>query len=186
MKLVYLIGAPGVGKTTLMTALTAKCERQSELRPFAHDWLIRETTPVAIELGRRRDVFSGTDALSMSVQPKAVDWISQDRPSRPPLILAEGARLATYGFLTAARNAGYGLALMHLCATEEELQRRRGARGSKQNATWMRGATTRAKRLFDQMAMDADRFLLAAHNPVEALMETAIGCVPELKVLTDD
>ncbi len=183
MKLVYLVGPPGVGKTTLMEALTARCERQSEAKPFAHDWLYRDTTPVGIELGRRREAFSGTDALSMSVQPKAVEWIAR---KRHPLILAEGARLATYGFLSAARNAGYGVTLFYLVAPEEELQGRREGRGSDQNPSWIKGAQSRARRIADQMRMDADVHLVTTAPPVEEVLSTVLKLEPDLKALNDD
>lgn len=183
MRLVYFVGPPGVGKSTLMEALTARCTRQGETKPFAHDYLYRDTTPIAIELGKRREAFSGTDALSMSVQPKAVEWLSSNKK---PLVLGEGARLGTYGFLTAAKAAGYDVTLVHLTAPEEALEARRRKRGSNQKATWVKGATSRAKRIFEQMAMDADRVLLAASHPVPTLVHTMITAVPELRTLTDD
>ncbi len=183
MKLVYLVGPPGVGKSTLMQNLTARCRRESETKPFAHDWLYRDTTPVAIELGRRREAFSGTDALSMSVQPRAVEWIGGKRHE---LILAEGARLATYGFLTAARAAGYAVTLVHLCATERALQERRERRGSDQNPTWIQGATSRARRITEQMELDSTTTALSAERPVDQVLQTLLEAEPALKALTDD
>lgn len=183
MKLVYLVGPPGVGKTTLMEALTARCERQSEAKPFAHDWLYRDTTPVGIELGRRRETFSGTDALSMSVQPKAEYWMTL---RRHPLILGEGARLATHGFLQAARAAGYKVSLVHMVATDETLEARRRLRGSNQKPSWIAGATTRARRIADQMKLDAAVHVMSAHGSTADLLSCLLALEPELKALTDD
>lgn len=183
MKLVYFVGAPGVGKTTLMEALTARCERQSETKPFAHDWLYRDTTPVAIELGRRRESFSGTDALSMSVQPKAIQWLGRKRHE---LLLAEGARLANLKFFYAARDVGYQVVLFYLIASNADLDARRVERGSSQKPSWMKGAATRARKVADQMRMDATVHWVTTSAPLEDVVATTLKLEPALKVLNDD
>jgi ribose 1,5-bisphosphokinase PhnN len=187
VNLLYIVGPPGVGKSTLMAALTARCERRARVSPFAHDHLLRHdpsgllsSDPVAVELGKHRDSFSGTDALSMSVQPKAMEWICS-KPS--PLVLGEGARLGTVGFLMAARSAGYRVTLVHLEADQRTLAERRRARGSLQNEQWMRGAETRAARLAERMSMDADVHVIRADRPPNRMADFIIGLDPELEVL---
>lgn len=166
--LLYLVGPPGVGKSTVMAELTSRCGREQSLQPFAHDVLVRQDREVGVELGRRRASFSGTDALGMSVQPRAVEWIAS-RPHR--LVLGEGARLGTVGFLTAARTAGYRVLLVHLSAPEDVLERRRALRGSRQSPSWMQGAETRAQRLADRMALDADVHRISGNAPAADLAE---------------
>lgn len=143
--LVYLFGAPGVGKSTVMAVLTSLCDRVQASSGFPHEILISsEGRMVGAEMGRTRSSFSGTDALSMSIQPQAVSWVS----TRPyGLILGEGSRLANAGFLEAARLAGYTVHPFYLAASPEALQERRKLRGSRQNEAWMKGAATRAENL---------------------------------------
>lgn len=142
--LVYVSGPPAAGKSTLMRELTACCHRTAATTLFAHDVLTVGGVPVGIELGRRRDAFSGTDALGMSVNPRAIEWIGR-RPAR--LVLAEGDRLANTKFLSAARAAGYDVTLVCLDADPATLAARADARGSRQSPAWVRGRVTKAARL---------------------------------------
>ena len=179
--LLYLVGPPGVGKSTVMAELTRRCRRELSPKPFAHDHLYTDDLePVGMELGRRRATFSGTDALGMSVQPRAVEWIAS-RPHR--LVLGEGARLGTVGFLTAARTAGYRVLLVHLSAPEDVLERRRALRGSSQSPAWMRGAETRAQRLADRMALDADVHRISGNAPAVDLAQRIATLDERLAVL---
>jgi ribose 1,5-bisphosphokinase PhnN len=187
--LVYLVGPPGVGKSSVMAALTADCDRLAALGPVPHDVLVRPNEDpdsdanidVAVEIGRRRDAFSGTDALGMSIQPRAVEWIVT-RPHR--LVLAEGARLATAGFLHAARAAGYTVHLIHLDGQPTTLDARRAERDSHQAPSWVRGATTRAQRIMDRMAVDANLTWMHTDNlPPAEIASILRDNVPGLEVL---
>lgn len=186
--LVYLVGPPGVGKSSVMAELTAGLHRvpykDGQLR---YDGLYKThappqtATPVGVELGARRNSFSGTDALGMAVQPHAVDWIGR---TAEPLVLGEGARLGNVGFLSAARLAGYTLHLVHMTADPRTLAARRLQRGSKQSPVWIRGAETRARRIMDRMELDCDALWLDVSNctPSQAAA-TLLVSFPALEVL---
>lgn len=187
LDLVYIVGPPGVGKSSVMAALTAECDRLTALKaPVPHDVLLiprddDQNADVGIEIGKQRDAFSGTDALGMSIQPKAVEWIAT-RPHR--LVLGEGARLATVGFLHAARAAGYTVHLVHLSANDNALADRRRGRGSDQSPVWVRGATTRAQRIMERMAMDADlHWIHTEHYAPEQIASVLREDVPGLEAL---
>jgi P-loop Nucleotide Kinase3 len=145
LTLVYLCGPPGAGKSALMAALTARCDRQPCGDRVPCDILFRGGRPVGCEVGRRRPGFPGTDALSMSIAPAAREWIAAG-PYR--LVLGEGARLASLSFLLAARDGGgYRVHLVHLDAPQAILEARRARRGSSQAEAWARGRATAAANL---------------------------------------
>lgn len=142
-QLIYLVGAPGSGKSTLMRALTADFHRFPQDTPVPHDQLMRSVTDVTTiaEIGRQRGDFSGTDALASSIIDKAVPWIS----TRPySLLLGEGARLGNKRFLEAAIDAGYRVTLGVLDHPDAEKWRedRSWKIGRFQNPAWVKGRLT--------------------------------------------
>lgn len=146
MNLLYLIGAPGAGKSSTMAALTAGLDRVPADRPVKHDRLIRPATGehVGTELGRWRHGFPGTDTLPLNAAPAAAAWVAT-HPAR--LLLAEGDRLAHMGFLHAAAHAGYRVTVCHLTAPADLLDARCAERGSRQNEAWRKGRATKAANL---------------------------------------
>lgn len=148
MRLLYLIGGPGAGKSTLMAKLTAGLDRMTLDQPVPHDVLIDPVTGTsrAVEIGRRRAEFSGTDALASAIIDKAAPWIGS-RPAE--LVLGEGARLGCARFMRAAADAGYAVTLALLEHDQADAWRAaRAARlGREQNPSWVAGRVTASARL---------------------------------------
>jgi hypothetical protein len=144
----YLIGAPGVGKTTALSLI----QRQVRFDPPTLLWgsLLRGEVwrrgglPAGVRLGLTRESFSGTDALSMAVHPQAVEWAQQ--ATLPRALAGEGQRLATFAFLSALADR-CDLTVVHLVASSASLDLRCAIRGSTQAEPWRRGAAVRAANL---------------------------------------
>lgn len=142
--LTYIIGEPGSGKSTLAAHLTAGWPHRDHDKPFAHRVLACGVT----ELGKRRPDFPGTDALSMSVQPLALEWMESSRPLR---ILAEGDRLGTESFFAEAERIGYNVTVYVLWGPEAAALQR-AIRGSEQAEEWVNGRRSKVANIMKNRA----------------------------------
>jgi gluconate kinase len=146
MKLFYLIGLPGSGKSTVMKALMERvCDGQWEReRPI--DLLDTEKCGNYRVLGKyeKGETFSGTDRLSMAVAPKAIEWI-QTKPNET--IFGEGDRLNNRGFFEAC---GDDLTIIHLTVSDAERERRYRERGSEQSEKFIQTTKTKCQNILEQ------------------------------------
>jgi hypothetical protein len=165
-RLVYVIGAPASGKTTLVEAAAGPLV-ESHDQPFA--WRQHEH---AIVLGALRPPFSGTDTLSMSVSPRALAWVVGTTLWQP--ILAEGDRLAHIGFLGGCADAGVDVTVVYLRCDPAVLATRREDRtaavGKAQNPTWVRGRESKAERLATAWQASGRRFVVLDSGPLDPLV----------------
>lgn len=145
--LLLLVGAPGVGKSTLMGTLTAAWRPWPRPdHPVPHILYLDPATAEtrAVELGVLRHGHPGADALRMDIATKAKSWLAT-HPAR--LVLADGARLATRPWIDTAAATGYHPVIALLTAPQPVLDERCAKRGTTQNPSWRAGAATRATRL---------------------------------------
>lgn len=144
---VYLVGEPGVGKTTVMNELSSHYDVGPAVRLRGQLWGEPLTGGGAsgVRLGRTRGTFSGTDALGMSVNPDAVAWAAED--TLPAIVFGEGARLANEKFLFTLAMRAKTLVVLLTAANAAE---RRRERGSDQNPTWIKGRATASYRIFEK------------------------------------
>lgn len=163
-QLLYLIGAPGVGKSTVAREVTSGWDKELiKSHPVPHSRLLHPATRrcLGVELGVPRTDFPGTDALAMDIGPRALQFLSSHLT---PFALGEGSRLATRPFIGGLAQVGVAVTLVRLTADEELLTRRWQERGAKQNPSWRKGARTRADRLAEwfegQTALGARGFRL--------------------------
>ena len=167
MRLTYLIGEPGVGKTTLLTAITDGLPGLAVRRPFART--LYECG--VVELGEQHGVHGGTDKLSMSVQPKVIEWA--ETPDYQDIV-AEGDRLSSDSFFQAMADLGYQLTVVHCHAPSAVAAERRLMRAAHhaikpQNPVWLKGRQTKVEKLaykWKTVAIDTSQ-------PIELLLPIA-------------
>ena len=153
--LIYLIGYPGSGKSTVMAGALGATRRDGEpirtierveKQPFAHTIY----TDGIIELGRYREVYSGTDTLSLGVQPKVLDWMGK---SNAEVIVGEGDRLGNAKFFAAVEAQGRAVQVVYLKCAELVARHQAWDRGSRFNEAWLKGRITKVNRLFEELSL---------------------------------
>jgi len=163
MKLVYLIGMPGSGKTTVMREFMNHFAGWQSERPI--DLLDTQIAGRIRVLGKYEEgeVYAGTDRLSMAVAPKAIEWI-KTKPNE--FVIGEGDRLNNKGFFEAA---GDDLTIVHLTVSDDERERRYKERGSDQSESFIKTTQTKCNNI------------LEAFGDHQTLFGEEEGCVVELK-----
>lgn len=144
MKVVYLIGLPGCGKSTVMKKFMENFDNWEQQR-------VGQLTDTHVSgsirvLGKYEEgqTFSGTDRLSMAVSPDAIQFI-KSHPEET--IYGEGDRLNTKGFFEAC---GENLTIIHLTVSDEERERRYIERGSNQPEKFIQTVRTKVKNIVEE------------------------------------
>jgi energy-coupling factor transporter ATP-binding protein EcfA2 len=158
--LLYVIGPSGSGKSTLVRHLLGDLTRAELKDPIGHI-LYRSG---AIQLGTNRTTFSGTDALPLNVNPKAIRFIQE---TSAPAVIAEGDRLANDKFFDAAIKAGWDLTIVYLSITDDECARRRSERHHAMSPSFVKGRATKSVNLYRRWQASANVLILNANRAPE-------------------
>lgn len=162
-KVIFLVGEPGVGKSTLFDKAFGDLAR-AEVDHLAAGGPAREllwhgNALIGCELGRRLgkhpEGYPGTDAMSMTAIVPTEEWLLKGADDLG-IVALEGTRLANKRFVMACLNGGHSLALFHLVGSVEA-HAQRSARGSRQDAKWLTGRQTAARnfhQLVERMVPD--------------------------------
>jgi len=150
MKVIAIGGEPGSGKSTLMKEILSKfdwlkCYNEFKLVPYlqyGYNYV----------LGKYDDgeIFSGTDRMSMAVQPEAIKFLAT-LPSEA-VVLFEGDRLFTASFLEHCVE-NYDCEIIYLETDKSIREERYKERGSNQNETWLQGRETKIANILSNMTL---------------------------------
>lgn len=146
MKVVFLMGLPGTGKTSLFRQFmkesgdwgTSNKDEGFGLVPYH-----KNGTSLIIGKYDNDEVFAGTDKLSMAVQPEAIKFLEAlKKNGKINTVFLEGDRLSTGSFVEDCYDK-YDIAIYYLKVSKEELARRYAERGSDQSETFIKGRQTK-------------------------------------------
>ena len=96
------------------------------------------------------ETFSGTDRMSMAVQPEAIKFLAS--LEKNAVVLFEGDRLFTASFLEHCVE-NYDTEILYLETDKDVRQERYKERGSNQNETWLRGRETKIANIMSNMTL---------------------------------
>lgn len=147
MKILGLGGAPCSGKSTIARYLLQGLELQGFKYKRLRGHVDQGQKFVVLGLYPGEEMFGGTDKLSMSVMPDALQWLELMHGKREPYrIFFEGDRLFVEKFLRACQRRGVCLFPVLQVAAQERANRKE-ERGDTQNEKFVKGRTTKYERL---------------------------------------
>ena len=151
MNTIYILGEPGVGKSTLVKELTSTYKLVANLqRPIPHTLYRTPTSERCITLGAPHPTFPGTDTLPFNAINQ-MERLFLQCTQHNLNIIGEGDRLANQRFIELARNHG-DLHLYYLVAPPAETAKRRQQRSQthntkQQDTAWVKGRQTKHSKL---------------------------------------
>ena len=150
MKVIAIGGEPGSGKSTLMKKLIDVFEVEPKYNEFKLVPYLQNGKVYVLGKYEEGEVFSGTDRMSMAVQPEAIKFLAT-LPS-DAVVLYEGDRLFNSSFLERCLDT-YELNIVYLKTDKEVRQERYKYRGSNQNETWLQGRETKISNILSNIIL---------------------------------
>lgn len=155
MKLFAIGGEPGSGKTTLMREIIKNFGFEPKYDAFKLVPYLQKDNIYILGKYEEGEVFSGTDRMSMAVQPEAIKFLAT-LPS-DSIVLFEGDRLFTASFLEDCLEK-YDLKIIYLSTDKSVRSDRYKERGSNQNETWLQGRETKISNIMKNMTLMFNTF----------------------------
>jgi hypothetical protein len=187
---VYLLGEPGVGKSSVARGIVGWFDAVDPEPSTVHESRTNPLTghrfdPGGLYLGKLREHFPGTDALGMTAGPTAVEWLESGGATEYSWLVGEGARLGTPRFLQALAE-WTELTVVVLEASPEVVRERRAARPDHaggwakpvagkirtgpQSESYARGLVTKARNAAESVRDLATVVRVDANPPVEDVL----------------
>lgn len=150
MKVIAIGGEPGSGKSTLMKEIILHYGVEPKYDAFKLVPYLQKDNIYVLGKYEEGEVFSGTDRMSMAVQPEAIKFLAS--LPNDAVVLFEGDRLFTASFLEHCLDK-YNLNIIYLSTTKQIREDRYKERGSNQNETWLQGRETKISNIMSNMTL---------------------------------
>lgn len=150
MHIIAIGGEPGAGKSTLMKKLISHFGVEPKYKEFKLVPYLQKDKVYILGKYEEGEVFSGTDRMSMAVQPEAIKFLSSI--PKDSVVLYEGDRLFTASFLEHCIE-NYELDIVYLETDKTVRQERYKERGSDQNEKWLQGRETKISNILSNMVL---------------------------------
>lgn len=150
MKIIAIGGEPGSGKTTLIKEVLSTRDWTKKYDAFKLVPYLQYENRFVLGKYDEGEVFSGTDRMSMAVQPEAIKFLASLDPAS--IVVYEGDRLFTASFLEHCVD-NYDCEIVYLETDKATRAERYKERGSNQNETWLQGRETKISNIMSNMAL---------------------------------
>ncbi|CAB4162906.1 AAA domain containing protein [uncultured Caudovirales phage] len=148
MRIVAIGGEPGSGKSTLMKRVIDRFKMTPKYDSFKLVPYLQNDNVYILGKYEEGEVFSGTDRMSMAVQPEAVKFLAS--LPKDSVVIFEGDRLFNSSFLEHC-NDNYDTQIIYLKTDKSVREERYKERGSEQNETWLRGRESKISNILTNM-----------------------------------
>jgi|HubBroStandDraft_3_1064219.scaffolds.fasta_scaffold00013_35 GTPase SAR1 family protein len=135
----FVVGAPGVGKTALVRELIGFPETYTIAKP---KWTVSNDGLVCAAGHYLGETFDGADMVPYNGAAVALEHWKRHITSQ--LSIFDGDRFSNGNSLAYVRSVVDKVLCLHMTAPADVLAARRVERGSNQNETWLKGRVTKA------------------------------------------
>jgi len=153
-KILFVVGEPGVGKSTLLgtafegfgRAEVDHLKAGGPMRELLWDGSRLFGCELGRRLGKHPEGYPGTDTMSMTAITGVDEWLRAGADDLDVIAL-EGTRLMNKRFVNAALAGDHQLMIFYLYGPQIA-RARRDERGSNQNSQWLKGRQTAASNFY--------------------------------------